>query len=105
MHTAMKYTVLAAIPLLYSLTPISGKSAIKTLNGDDTDGMEIRSVQVEGFETEPWTAVVSPGDPEAIPAVVDAQGTPMQGEKWNSPEVGLKGTTAAKCRPQNLAYD
>lgn len=110
MRTMTKYTILAAIPLLYSFAaisagPVKSGSAIKTLNGDDTDGMEIRSVQVEGFESEPWTAVVTPGDPEAIPAVVDAQGTPMQGEKWNSPEVGLKGTTAQKCRPQNLAYD
>jgi hypothetical protein len=105
MRNTIKITTLALIPLLYSFTAISGKSAIKTLNGDDVDGMELRSVQVEGFETEPWTAVVTPGDPEAIPAVVDAQGSSMQGEKWNSPESGLKGTTAQKCRPQNLAID
>lgn len=105
MRTAIKFATFAAIPLLYSFTAISGKSAIKTLNGDDTDGMEIKSLQVEGFETEAWTATVSPGDPEAIPAVVDANGSPMQGEKWNSPEAGIKGDASRPCRPQNLAND
>lgn len=105
MLTITKYTVLAAIPLLFSFSSITAGSSIKTLNGDDVDGMEMRSIQVEGFESEAWTAVVTPGDPEAIPAVVDQQGVPMQGEKWNSPEIGLKGTTAQKCRPQNLAHD
>ncbi len=105
MRNTFKITTLALIPILYSFTAISGKSAIKTLNGDDTDGMELKSVQVEGFESEAWTAVVTPGDPEAIPAVVDANGAPNQGEKWNSPEVGLKGEGNKPCRPQNLAND
>ncbi|MBV6493575.1 MAG: hypothetical protein LDLANPLL_01598 [Turneriella sp.] len=109
MRNITKITILAIIPLLFSMVvfaaPAKSGSTLKTANGDDTDGMEIRSLQVEGFEVEPWTATVSPGDPEAIPAVVDQQGVPMQGEKWNSPEVGLKGTTQQKCRPQNLAYD
>lgn len=105
MRNTIKITTLALIPILYSFTAISGKSAIKTLNGDDTDGMELKSVQVEGFEAEAWTAVVTPGDPEAIPAVVDDKGAPNQGEKWNSPEVGLKGEGNKPCRPQNLAND
>jgi hypothetical protein len=105
MQNAIKYTVLAAIPLLYAVQSLSGASTIKTLNGDDVDGMELRSIQVEGFESEPWTATVSPGDPEAIPAVVDDKGVPQQGEKWNSPEVAIKGDANKPCRPQNLAYD
>ncbi len=105
MRTAIKITTLAVIPLLYSFTAISGKSAIKTLNGDDVDGFELRSIQVEGFEADAWTAVVTPGDPEAIPAVVEADGTPPKGEKWNSPEIGIKGAANAPCRPQNLAHD
>lgn len=93
------------IPLLYSFSAISGKSSIKTLNGDDVDGIELRAVQVEGFEADPWTAVVTPGDPEAIPAVVEADGTPPKGEKWNSPEVAIRGEGNNPCRPQNLAHD
>lgn len=105
MHNAIKYSVLAVIPLLYSFNALTGASAVKTLNGDDVDGSELRSVQVEGFEADTWSAVVSPGDPEAIPAVVDDKGSPMQGEKWNSPEVAIKGEANKPCRPQNLAYD
>jgi hypothetical protein len=104
-RTITKITILALLPLLYSFTAISGKSAIKTLNGDDVDGSELRSVQVEGFEAEQWTAVVTPGDPEAIPAVVEADGTPPKGEKWNSPEVAIRGEANNPCRPQNLASD
>ncbi len=111
MRTVIKYSVLAALPLLYSFVAINGgaaiksSSALKTLNGDDTDGMELRSVQVEGFEADSWTATVSPGDPEAIPAVVEADGQPPKGEKWNSPEVAIKGEGNNPCRPQNLAHD
>ncbi len=105
MRNGIKITTLALIPILYSFTAISGKSAIRTLNGDDVDGMELKSVQVEGFESEAWAAVVTPGDPEAIAAVVDDKGAPNQGEKWNSPEIGLKGEANKPCRPQNLAND
>lgn len=105
MRNAIKYSVLAAIPLLYAFNSLRGASTIKTLNGDDVDGSELRSIQVEGFEADAWTATVSPGDPEAIPSVVDDKGVPMQGEKWNSPEVAIKGDASKPCRPQNLAYD
>lgn len=105
MRNAIKYSVLAAIPLLYSFNSLRGASTIKTLNGDDVDGAELRSVQVEGFESDAWTATVSPGDPEAIPSVVDDKGVAAPGEKWNSPEVAIKGEANKPCRPQNLAYD
>jgi len=105
MHTAIKFVTLAAIPLLYSFTAISGKSAIKTLNGDDVDGMEIRSLQVEGFEAEPWTAVATPGDPESIATNVAPKDLDKTDRKYFVPDVGIKGTSAQKCRPQNLAND
>ncbi|MCX7633844.1 MAG: flagellar filament outer layer protein FlaA [Turneriella sp.] len=105
MRNALKYTVLAALPLLYSSAPLRSASTIKTLNGDDVDAQELRSIQVEGFESESWTAIVTPGDPEAIPAVVDDKGVPMQGEKWNSPEFKIVGDANKPCRPQNLAFD
>lgn len=107
MRNTLKITTLALIPILYSFTAISGKSAIKTLNGDDVDGMELKSVQVEGFETEKWSAVVTPGDPELV-SPRDAKGNPIQTDAQKLPEVELlpkAGNNAQLCRPQNLAND
>lgn len=107
MRKVIKYSTLALIPLLYSFNAVSGKSVIKTLNGDDVDGFELKSVQVEGFETEKWQAVATPGDPELIPPM-DANGKPTQTDAQKLPEVELipkAGGGNATCRPQNLAND
>ena len=105
MKTTIKLSALAFIVALFSVAQLTGKSSVKTANGDDVDASELRSVVVEGFEAETWGATVAPGDPEAIPAVVDDKGSPMHGEQWNSPESKILGDANNACRPQNLAHD
>jgi len=106
MRNTMKYLILGLIPLVYSVA-ISGAgtgSTLKTPNGDDVDGSELRSVQVEGFEVEKWVAVATPGDPELIPPM-DKDGKPTETDAQKLPEIDLKGAGDKPCRPQNLAHD
>ena len=69
---------------LTGLLTISGLAAnkVQTLNGDDVDAQELRSIIVEPFEAEPWVIDASPKPPESSAEIKIVPG-----------------------RPQNLSYD
>ncbi len=93
----MKYTkhTIAAVLLLamtsgYSQSYPGRKTA--TLNGDDVDGMELRSIVVENWETEPWVAKADPPPPESTVEVNIVEGRPqnLAFDKANKKSMGLR---------------
>ena len=66
------------------------QAKLKTLQGEDTDAMQLKSITVEGFEKEVWTVEAHPPAPQST---VEAKLIP-------------DGTSDTKrCVPKNLAFD
>lgn len=74
---------------LFSLvvtTILQGATTVKTQAGDDVEGMELRAIQIDRFENEPWEATSTPFDPIIIP---------------EKPEI----KPINDCKPKNLLTD
>ena len=65
---------------------------ISTLQGDDVDGREVRSIVLEGWELENWDVEAIPGPPSGIATtkLVDGQPRNLQNNSKNKKSLGIR---------------
>lgn len=94
-----QFTILMAATFLLS-PDFAGGSSIKTLQGNDTDSLQLKSITVEGWEVKSWSAVPSPaqGIDDVKPKAVNG------GFVAENPQSKVESKLIDKCIPKNLSF-